>query len=204
VSVQRAVLDATLGIIAVEGPDLVSMREVARRARVSHQAPYHHFGDRSGIFAAVAAEGFSILASEFQEAISSGPGSARRCFEVYVGFALRHPAYFRVMFRSDLNGVKTHEATRVSADSAFGELMNLVEHTTGRPSDDHESFTWATLLWSTVHGLSTLLLDGPLQAKIPSGMTMDSVIRNVIDLMVGMVERQAELMGLAPHDIVPS
>lgn len=198
-NVQRAVLDATVEIIATDGPDLVSMREVARRANVSHQAPYHHFGDRSGIFAAIAAEGFEILRAEFQRVISTGPGSARRCFEAYVAVALQNPAHFRVMFRSDLCGVTTHEATRIAADEAFQELLNLVEHTIGRPSDDRESFMWATLLWSTAHGLSTLILDGPLLAKLPAEETLESVIHDVVDLMSGMVERQASLMGLSPH-----
>ena len=198
-SVQRAVLDATLEIIAADGPDLVSMREVARRANVSHQAPYHHFGDRSGIFAAIAAEGFSFLTSQFENVIEVDPGSARRCFEAYVTVALEHPAHFRVMFRSDLNGLESHETTRNAADKAFQELLKMVEHTTGRPSDDRESFIWATLLWSTAHGLATLILDGPLPPKVPAHMTIDSVIRDVVDLMSGMVERQASRMGLTPH-----
>ncbi|MFM8855824.1 MAG: TetR/AcrR family transcriptional regulator [Actinomycetota bacterium] len=198
-TVQRAVLDAALEIIAADGPDLVSMREVARRAEVSHQAPYHHFGDRSGIFAAISAEGFSTLMEEFRKVIATGPGSARRCFEAYVTFALEHPAHFRVMFRSDLCGIKTHEATRIAADEAFNELMKMVEHTIGRPSDDQESFTWATLLWSTAHGLSTLILDGPLLAKLPTGASLESVISDVVDLMSGMVERQASRMGLLPN-----
>lgn len=198
-SVQRAVLDATLEIIAADGPDLVSMREVARRAHVSHQAPYHHFGDRAGIFAAIAAEGFAILRDEFQRVSAAGPDRSRRCFEAYVKVALEHPAHCRVMFRSDLCGFATHEEARISADQAFQELLNMVEHTIGRPSDARESFAWATLLWSTAHGLATLILDGPLLAKIPDGMTLDSLIDEVIDLMGGMVERQASLMGLSPQ-----
>lgn len=197
-SVQRSVLDAALEIIATDGPDLVSMREVARRANVSHQAPYHHFGDRSGIFAAIAAEGFTILKEEFRSVVSGAPGSARRCFEAYVKVALQHPAHFRVMFRSDLCGFTTHDDTRIAADGAFQELLNMVEHTIGRPSDDRDSFTWATLLWSTAHGLATLILDGPLLPKIPPGATIESVIHDVVELMSGMVERQASLMGLTP------
>lgn len=197
-SVQRAVLDAALEIIESKGPDAVSMREVARRAGVSHQAPYHHFGDRAGIFAAIAAEGFSTLTLEFQRVASTGPGSYRGCFEAYVNVALRHPAHFRVTFRSDLNGAATNEETKVAADRAFGELLNMVEHTIGRPKDDRASFIWATLLWSTAHGLSTLILDGPLLVKMPPGITRETLIRDVVDLMSGMVERQAAAMGLSP------
>ena len=51
--VRRLVLDAAIAIIELEGAESLSMREVARRAGVSHQAPYHYFGDRSGILAAL-------------------------------------------------------------------------------------------------------------------------------------------------------
>ena len=65
--VRRLVLDAALDIITSSGAESLSMREVARRAGVSHQAPYHYFGDRSGIFAAISEEGFSALAGAFRD-----------------------------------------------------------------------------------------------------------------------------------------
>lgn len=197
-SVQRAVLDATLELIASDGPDLVSMREVARRAQVSHQAPYHHFGDRAGIFAAIAQEGFEVLASRFQAVLAGGPAPTQRCFEAYVRMALEHPAHFRVMFRSDLNGFATHPATHAAADQAFAELLNMVERTVGLPSGDREAFTWATLLWSTAHGFSTLILDGPLLPKLPEGTSLDDLIGDVVGLMSAMVEARAAASGLSP------
>lgn len=197
-TVQRAVLDATLQIIAAQGPDLVSMREVARRAQVSHQAPYHHFGDRAGIFAAIAEEGFEILAAEFQAVLAGGPNPTQRCFGAYVRMALEHPAHFRVMFRSDLNGFATHPTTHVAADLAFAELLNMVERTVGLPAGDHEAFTWATLLWSTAHGLSTLILDGPLLPKLPEGTSLEGLIDDVVGLMSSMVEARAKALGLSP------
>lgn len=197
-SVPRAVLDATLEIIRAQGPDLVSMREVARRAQVSHQAPYHHFGDRSGIFAAIAAEGFGLLAGRFQAVLAEGPGPARRCFDSYVRMALDHPAHFRVMFRSDLNGIVTHGVSAEAADMAFGELVKMVEQTLGIAHRDRTSFTWATLLWSAAHGLATLILDGPLLAKLPDGTTLDDLITDVVALLSDMVETQATAIGLSP------
>jgi AcrR family transcriptional regulator len=197
-TVQRAVLDATLQIIAAQGPDLVSMREVARRAQVSHQAPYHHFGDRAGIFSAIAAEGFEILAAEFQAVLAGGPNPAHRCFQAYVRMALEHPAHFRVMFRSDLNGFASHPTTHAAADQAFAELLNMVERTVGLPAGDRNAFTWATLLWSTAHGLSTLILDGPLLAKLPDGTSLEALIDEVVGLMSSMVEARAVALGLSP------
>ena len=55
---RQKVLDASLALIEEGGLDRLSMREVARKAGVSHQAPYHYFSDREAILAALAGEGF--------------------------------------------------------------------------------------------------------------------------------------------------
>lgn len=197
-TVQRKVLDAAIDLIAAEGPDAVSMREVARRANVSHQAPYHHFTDRAGIFAAIAAEGFEVLAERFRAVLADDPAPARRCFEAYVKVALDHPAHFRVMFRADLCQLTDHESARASADAAFGELLKMVERTVGRPAGEVESFMWASTLWSGAHGLSTLLLDGPLQNRMPRGMTTKELIDGVVEIFSSMVDLKARESGLEP------
>lgn len=201
--VRRAVLDAALEVISTEGPDAVSMRDVARRAGVSHQAPYHHFGDRSGIFAAISEEGFRFL-TEAMLAASGSPGpKPRLAFEAYLRTALGHPGHFRVMFHSGLNGVITHEATHLAADSAYDALMRMVEAIVGehrgdskeRP-DERVMAQWASLLWSTAHGFATLLLDGPLLAKLPAGLEVDRHIEDVIGLMNDLVLAGAARLGL--------
>lgn len=112
--------------------------------------------------------------------------------------ARQHPGHFRVMFRQDLCGTSTHPDTLAAADAAYVELLNMVERTIGRPHDTRRSFTWASLLWSAAHGLSTLILDGPLVMKLPQGLTLDHHIEDVISLMGDMVEAQADAMGLTP------
>lgn len=197
-SVQRAVLDAAVQIIATDGPDAVSMREVARRAGVSHQAPYHHFTDRAGIFAAIAAEGFEALAAQFRAVMVDSAHPSRGCFEAYVRMALEHPGHFRVMFRADLCGISTHPDTLAAAEAGFTELLNMVERTVGRPTDHAASFTWASLLWSTAHGFATLLIDGPLLGRLPPELTVEQHIQDVVQLMGEIVDRQAATMGLVP------
>jgi AcrR family transcriptional regulator len=199
-SVQRAVLDATLGIIATDGPDAVSMREVARRAGVSHQAPYHHFGDRAGIFAAIAAEGFTTLATKLRAVMADAANPSQRCLEAYVAVALEYPGHFRVMFRSDLCGVSTNPTTAAAADAALAELQRMVERIIGTPSDSGAAFVWASALWSCAHGLATLLLDGPLRQELPPGVALDDHIGAVAALLGDMVDRQAAASGFHPYD----
>lgn len=198
VDVRRLVLDAALEMIAADGPDVVSMREVARRSGVSHQAPYHHFGDRAGIFAAIAEEGFTLLAAEFSKVLAGSQSPSRGCFEAYLNMAISRPGHFKVMFRRDLCGMATHEGTRVAADHGYQELLRMVERTIGRPTRQRDAVTWASLMWSTAHGFATLLIDGPLVAKLPDGVSVEEHIDDVVTLMTEMVEQQARRMGLAP------
>ena len=193
---RRAVLDAALAMVADGGPDGVSMREVARRAGVSHQAPYHHFTDRSGIFAAITAEGFDLLASRFEGALVGDERPARRCFEAYLRTALEYPGHFRIMFRADLCGVTSHDVARSAADAAYGRLQELVERTIGAATDRRTAAAWSSLMWSSAHGFATLLLDGPLALKLDPSVPLNAHIGDVVDLMSEMVERQAAAMGL--------
>lgn len=196
VDTRRVVLDAAVAMVTDGGPDSVSMREVARRAGVSHQAPYHHFTDRSGIFAAIAAEGFDLLGSRFQQALDGDDRPARRCFEAYLRTALEHPGHFRIMFRADLCGVTTHAVARSAADAAYRLLQQLVERTIGAATDRRTAAAWSSLMWSSAHGFATLLLDGPLAMKVDPAVPLHAHIGDVVDLMSAMVEQQAEAMGL--------
>ena len=102
------------------------------------------------------------------------------------------------MFRSDICGVNTHPATKEAADSGYQELMNLVNRTIGMPADAHTAVTWATLLHSMAHGLTTLLIDGPLVVQLPGDITLADHIAAVIDLSAQMVTAQGHAMGLTP------
>ena len=107
-------------------------------------------------------------------------------------------------FASNLNTMLDSEpdtasvATESAAESAFNELLKMVDRTIGRPAAAEESFTWATLMWSAAHGFATLLIDGPLERKLPIGVVVDQLITDVVALLTEMVERQAAAMGLAP------
>ena len=199
VDVRRLVLDAAIAIIEMDGAESLSMREVARRAGVSHQAPYHYFGDRSGIFAAISEEGFTGLAQAFRDVHETEMPAAKAGFIAYLNFSRAHIGHFRVMFRNDICGVTTHPSTQIAADSAFDELRLMVARITGPEIDPNNAFTFATMLWSLAHGLATLVIDGPLPNKIPPGIDLEDQIQAVIDLSSHMVSLEVAEMGLLPH-----
>ena len=128
---RQKVLDASLALIEEGGLDRLSMREAARKAGVSHQAPYHHFGDREAILAAIATEGFGMLQQELSRSLEKNAASQRSALEAvartYVDFALRHPGYFRVMFRSDAVPIENYPEALHNADAAFGALVQTID-----------------------------------------------------------------------------
>ena len=197
--VRRLVLDAAIAIIETDGADSLSMREVARQAGVSHQAPYHYFGDRSGIFAAISEEGFTGLAQAFRDVLETEMPAAKAGFIAYLNFSREHIGHFRVMFRNDICGVITHASTQTAADSAFEELRLMVARITGPEIDPNNAFTFATMLWSLSHGLATLVIDGPLPNKVPPGTNLEDQIQAVINLATNMVSLEVAEMGLLPH-----
>jgi AcrR family transcriptional regulator len=196
--VRRLVLDAAIAIIETDGAESLSMREVARRAGVSHQAPYHYFKDRSGIFAAISEEGFALLADAFRRVEHMEENGSKGGFITYLTFARQHSGHFRVMFRGDICGISTHEATGAAADDAFNELLKMVSRTIGTSTDTDEAMTFAIMLWSQAHGLATLVLDGPLERKLPPGADLESQIMNVINLASHMVSLEVAAKGLTP------
>ncbi|MEL6186057.1 MAG: TetR/AcrR family transcriptional regulator, partial [Myxococcota bacterium] len=101
----RKILDASADLIAERGVRNVSFREVARRAGVSHQMPYHIFKNLQGILTALAREGFSTLAAQMNAAADAESDAGDRLTAAgfaYVDFACSHVGHFRVMFQRAL------------------------------------------------------------------------------------------------------
>src|SRR6185295_17683625 len=100
-NLRETLLEAAIHLIAEAGPAGFTLREVARRAGVSHNAPYRHFRDKDEMIAAAAAQGFSELNQAMLDAAGSEPtplDQLKRAGWAYVSFALHRPEYFTVMF----------------------------------------------------------------------------------------------------------
>ena len=180
---RRTVLTAAVDIVEKEGVGALSMREVARRAGVSHQAPYHHFADRAEILASIAEEGFHLLADAFDVVLAAGDDPLEPALVAYVSMALAHPGHFRIMFRPELCALEDHDSARSAADRAFGSLLALVERVAPPGISPDDSFIWAMGLWSQAHGLATLVIDGPHLRRMPSEQSANDLVRRVAHLL---------------------
>lgn len=153
-------LAAAIEAIAQSGPAAVSLRSVAKSVGVSHAAPQNHFGDKAGLFAAVAVDGFERLGAELaarpeEEALDRlamlGVG--------YVRCALENPAHFSVMWDPDLH----HDPPEVQSARAvtFAMLLEALDDAEGSLSET-AALARAERAWATAHGFAALLLSGSL------------------------------------------
>jgi AcrR family transcriptional regulator len=150
------VLDGALAEIDVHGPAALSLRQIARRAGVSHAAPAHHFGDKAGVLTAIASEGYSLLADATRAGLETGDFAQGGI--AYIRFAITHRSHFEVMFRPDL--YRFDDPAVVAARGAAAEV--LFEGVRGLLGPGREDEVWGGVvaIWSFTHGFSTLWLAG--------------------------------------------
>ncbi|MFC0507994.1 TetR/AcrR family transcriptional regulator [Micromonospora costi] len=175
---RRALLDAAAEVIGESGPAALSLRDLARRAGVSHAAPAHHFGDKAGLLTALAVQGFDLLAQTLRDAgddlLAAGVA--------YVDFAVRHRAHFEVMFRPDLYRADAAEVRAASARA--GDVLRArvagLPTRGGGPGDPGRD---ALAAWSIVHGFATLWLAGALPDRLGDDPreAARAVIRRLVD-----------------------
>jgi AcrR family transcriptional regulator len=165
-------LSASGNLLEKQGVEYLSLREAARLAGVSHNAPYRHFPDRDALLAALAGEGFEMLARALEEGGRAGP-LARG--EAYVRFALEHPRRFRLMFGGGLR-LDAHPELRAQAARAYDGLVRSF----AAMGDAHAAEAAAAAAWSLTHGLANLLLDGHFRRATQDGRETQAFVRAVL------------------------
>lgn len=172
------------------GPSGLSMREVARRAGCTHQAPYHWFADRESLLAVLATEGFVELQRRTASSNDLAPTQGARatliaCGAAYLTFALENPGVFRLMFRHDVTDHARFPDLQQAATASYAELVRLA----GIASECPPSAAFVTVLWSSIHGLAELVLDGPLASYLHTPDTIEThlfeVSEQFADLLLG-------------------
>ena len=189
-NLRRTLLDASLDLITAEGLEGFSMREVARRAGVSHQAPYHHFPDREAIMAAIVAEGFQGLRDRSLAAFDGINDPHARFTAIgraYVDFALSHPAHFKLMFRSEHVREDRHDEARACAQGAYDVLESVARDVAA--ATGHGEREVALTAWSMVHGLSTLMLEGKLDKAASSQAARNAAAQGVLAFFETLLRR---------------
>ncbi|RSS75591.1 TetR/AcrR family transcriptional regulator [Streptomyces sp. WAC06614] len=168
------------------GSGAVGLREIARRAGVSHGAPRRYFPTHHALLSAIARRGFADLGQRFAAAVApTAPPreQARALATVYVGYALERRGMFELMFRHDLLDSSGQEDTgqprlRAATRPLFGQLVSLVSRC--RPAAEaEEAEVTAAALWANLHGVAQLWAWGSLPLML--GEDRPGLVERVVD-----------------------
>lgn len=189
---RRALIDTALELVTEEQDWAFSLREVARRAGVSHQAPYNHFPEKQDLLAAVAIVGFERLRDGMLRAMA-GIDAPEALIAVigrtYVRLGLENPALYRLMFGpaiADVGPGDRPTVVRLAGAQARAVLEEVIERGARSgvfavpPESQKDQILAAHVFWSAVHGLTTLAIDhlmGP-------GVTVDDMIEQLLRIQI--------------------
>jgi AcrR family transcriptional regulator len=187
---QRAIVAAALEILGETQSTDFSLRELARRAGVSHNAPYKHFADKRELLAAVSAAGFEQLAKRMATAKRSGPRARLSAMaRAYVRHGVDNPALYKLMFGAHLAGPDESRPLieRAAAEKVRTLLADaMIEGALGRPIPNtprNEPKIVGAILsfWSQVHGLTLLLVDRLVGPSAKADELCDRVMQGLLD-----------------------
>ncbi|MEL7461126.1 MAG: TetR/AcrR family transcriptional regulator [Pseudomonadota bacterium] len=168
---RQQLVAATRALVEAKGPDLFSVSEACRAAGVSTAAPYKHFADRTEMLVAVAMEGFGEMAEASIAAVSKHPPGSDEAISamgvVYVEYADANPGVFKMMFAGDHQTDDLEEA----GHGCYGVVLHQVAARMGKTEIDDAVMRTAFPLWTFVHGLAFLRIDGKAEfAKVDTDL----------------------------------
>ena len=191
-----ALLAACVALIEAEGIAAVSLRRVARDAGVSPGAPYHHFPDRSALFAAIAVQGHALLLERLRAAREAAPTAVRglgAILEAYVAFAREHPGHLHLMLRSELSTSPQVPEAAHAGEAAIQlptETVQDCQREGSAPACDPEPLVAA--VWALAIGIVTLWLDGPLEGRcVQLGTTPEALTARITALLESLLTGSA-------------
>jgi AcrR family transcriptional regulator len=195
---RRAMVEEAVRTIDRHGVAALTLRSIGDRLGVSRTALYRHFSDKPALLAAVGREGFRLLREALTESWEQH-GRGRPGFEAmglaYVRFAVAHPAHYRVMFGGFIESCAKDDEFVEEAKTAFQVLVNaLVEQQDAGLVRRDDPLLLARMIWSLVHGIAMLAIDGQLRGHDEQGEALNRYA----------IERMRDAISLAPPPAGPA
>jgi AcrR family transcriptional regulator len=164
---RNALLQAGTRLLRHAGLDALSLRRVAKEAKVSPAAPYRHFPDKHALLAAISEHGFRTLHARLEAARAASPGDLDASGQAYLAFALAEPETYRLMFTQNvLCAGEPPESLQEAGRQAFESLVATIAE--GQASGRIAARDGAQLAlgaWALVHGVAMLIIDGALDRE---------------------------------------
>lgn len=190
---RRALIDTALELVTEEQNWTFSLRELARRAGVSHQAPYNHFPEKQDLLAAVAVVGFERLRDGMLRAMA-GIDAPEALVDVigrtYVRLGLENPALYRLMFGAALADAGPGDRPTIARSAGAGAravLEEVIERGARSGAfavsagSREDQILAAHAFWSAVHGLTMLVIDDLLAPNVSAEKLIERLLRTQIN-----------------------
>jgi len=183
---KNALIQAGIDILSEQGLNALSLRKVAQRAGVSHSAPYAHFTDKQALIAAISTEGYRKLFDCLAAAVEQyRHDPLRQLIEAswaYVQFAQREPAHFKLTLSGVVEKEQEYPAFVEMTEKAFALVVGLAQacQQAGvlKPGPPNQM---AVSVWSTVHGFTSLILEGQISSSLVDHLTLREMLIFVLD-----------------------
>lgn len=197
VSTRDKILEAALLLLNKKGAHELSLREIARKARISPMAPYKHFKDKKDLIAVLCQEGFVQLTNNFKNVERKYLDPAERfrmMTGAYADFVLKNPPLANLMFGGfiDAKEIEQYPDVKCAGDACYDHLLQMIEYgqyhgflMKGEPD------SIAAIIWSAIHGFSMLWIGKNFEHN--SGDQTEQIKEQILDLMV-----QVLVNGLKP------
>ncbi len=185
---KEALVSAAIEIVAAEGAENFSLAKACRRAGVSTAAPYKHFKDREEVLAIVVARGFNTMGALTQAAIEqAGVGTVAGIVAMgraYIAFATDQQQLFRLMFGQHPQ-LKSDARVMIDGLGCFSVVIEQVETFCRMNNVPGEPREIAVRLWTFVHGLACLRINGDYDIVVPD-LDTDRMCADVTPLLLGL------------------
>lgn len=182
---KRVLVETALGMLRDGEGWQFTLREVARRAGVSHAAPYKHFTDKAALLAELAAQGYHQLREELLAALGRKGKTARSeilaVAKAYVNFGLANPSLYRLMFSTEIDKSR-YSDLRGASFATFEVLLDIL--TRGQRAGALKTSSpqgQAAACWALVHGLTILELDRQLLPEKVGSKPIDEALMTLLE-----------------------
>jgi AcrR family transcriptional regulator len=183
----EACVDEAMLIIQDAGIEGLSLREVARRLGVSHQAPYRHYPSRDHLLAEIVDRcfrGFDAFLAEVPA--TDDPRADLRALGLrYLEYARTHPLEYRLMFGARLPNPALHPKMMEKGCGAFDQLRDFLARALKSPAEAPAVVLEAMFVWSTIHGLASIL-----ETEAMAGLGIDAAVQQTVtDHVLSRIDR---------------
>ncbi len=150
-----------------------SMRDLARAIGVSHGAPAKHFGNKDGLMAAIAEEGFRKFNGYLEQIEKDHSDPTETFYQMgknYIRFGLDYPQHYKLMFALKMDK-SDHPSLLEESSKSFGHLIEMVTWLQSeKVIKEGQPLNHAYCIWSSVHGLVSLAVDGRMNIAAQMGL----------------------------------